>query len=276
VQDTRGPGLDLDRTYLLRRELEWLPPELRAVRWSMWGVSALLAGLGVAVTVASGGALAHLVAVAAAGGAVAGGPLGRSIMRRRLQRLARGQLDMVRLGAEPEGELVHLAGRISLSGPPLRGFLFGVEGVYRRMTLRLWHRSYLHESAVDFDLVDSAGERISVLVQGSRLLVPPPRELVDCPRPMFASQPPPPSLAALMGKHPTRQVAEGRAIPAAEFVLRPGAEVEIVGYKTGKVDPSAGSGIGRSPPMRPALRSGRIPLIITPKPALPGREDDPA
>jgi hypothetical protein len=268
--------LDLDRTFLLRRELDWLPLELRTVRWSMWGVSALLAGLGIAVTVASGGALAHLVAVAAAGGVVAGGPLGRSLMRRRLQRLARGQLDMVRLGAEPEGELVHLVGRISLTRPPLRGFVFGVEGVYRRMTIRLWRRTYLHESAVDFDLVDAAGERIAVLVQGARLLVPPPRALYDCPRPMFAGQPPPPSLAALMGARPGPQVAEGRAIPAAEFVLRPGTEVEIVGYKTGKVDPSAGVGMGRSPPMRPALRSGRLPLIITPAPPPPGREDDPA
>jgi hypothetical protein len=48
-------------------------------------------------------------------------------------------------------------------------------------------------------------------------------------------------------------------------VLAPGALVEIIGEKTGTVDPTAPSSPGgRAPPMRAAMRSGEIPLIITP------------
>jgi hypothetical protein len=254
--------LDLDRTLPLSEELAWLPPELRAVRWSVWGVSALLAGLGVAVTVASGGLLAHLAALGAAGGVLASGRLGRTLMRRRLEQLARGRLDLVRLGAEREGRLVHLVGRVDLVGAPLAGLLHGVPGVYRRMTFRLGGRRYLHESAVDFDLVGATGERVSVLVEGARLFAPAPADLVDYPVTPFAGKPPP-SLAYLFGEQLLEPDHRG-PLQAAELVLRPGDEVEIVGEKTSKVDPSAVAPIARLPPMRAALRSGRIPLIITP------------
>ena len=258
------PRLDLDRTQLLRQELDWLPPELRAVRWSMWGLSAAFAGLGLAVTVASGGLLAYLAAVGAAGGALATGGLGRSLLRRRVERLAHGQLDLVRLGAEREGRLTHVVGRIAVAGVSLAGLLHGVPGVYRRMTFRLGGQRYLHEAAVDFDLVDGGGERIAVLVDGARLCVPPPGELVDYPPEVLAGQALPGSLEGLLRPQLARLRARGRGLPAAESLLRPGAAVEIVGCKTERVDPTVGSAAGRRPPMRPALRSGRIPLIISP------------
>jgi hypothetical protein len=260
-------ALDLDRTQPLAEELAWLPPELRAVRWYMWGLSAGLAGLGVAVTVASGGALAYLAAVGAAGGALATGGLGRSLLRRRVEQLAHGKLDLVRLGAEREGQLVHVLGRIAPAPEGLAGLLHGVPGVYRRMTFRLRRQRYLHEAARNFDLVDSAGERISVLVDGARLYVPPPRELVDYPPEVLARQTLPTSLDPLLRPELVRLAGHGRGLPAAESVLRAGAAVEILGCKTEKVDPSVAASGGRRPPMRPALRSGRIPLIITP--ALP-------
>jgi hypothetical protein len=256
--------LDLDRTQPLRQELAWLPPELRAVRWSMWGLSAALAGLGLAVTVASGGLLAYLAALGAAGGALATGRLGRSLLQRRVEQLAHGQLDLVRLGAEREGRLIHVVGRVATAGAGLAGLLHGVPGVCRRMTFRLGGQRYLHEAAVDFDLVDAGGERISVLVDGARLCVPPPGELVDYPPEFLDGQVLPTSLEALLRPQLTRLRARGRGLPAAESVLRVGAAVEIVGCKTERVDPTVGSAIGRKPPMRPALRSGRIPLIICP------------
>jgi hypothetical protein len=263
---------DLDRTQPLAQELAWLPPELRAIRWSMWGLSAGLAGLGVAVTVASGGILAYLAALGAAGGALATGGLGRSLMLRRLERLAHGQLDLVRLGAEREGQLIHVVGRIAVARRSLQGLLHRVPGVYRRMTFRLGRQRHLHEAAVDFDLVDATGERISVLVDGARLCVPPPQELVDYPADVLAGQTLPPSLDGLIRPHLARLRERGRGLPAVESVLRAGALVDVVGCKTERVDPRVGSAVGRRPPMRPALASGRIPLIITPA-AVPAAEE---
>jgi hypothetical protein len=255
----------LDRTRPLSRELDWVPAGLKARRWWTSGVAwAATAGAATAVAVASMGTLAHLAALGAVGGFVAGDRAGRARLRRGLERLAHGRLDLARLDAAGEGHLVHVAGRIA-SSAPFASFLHQVPTVYRRMTFRHRWRRWLHEAAVDFDLVDAAGAYIRVHVDGGHLFAPAARELADYPVAALTSRPLSPSLVALWGAGAAGLVAPGGVLSAAEIALAPGALVEIIGEKTGTVDPTAApSPGGRAPPMRAALRSGRVPLIITP------------
>jgi hypothetical protein len=249
----------------VREDLDWLPRELKRRRWTTtaacWVGATTLA---TAATVVSGGALAHLGVLLAAGGIVAGGRLGRSRMLQQLEQLGHGSLDLVRLGAEPEGRLVHVSGRVSAQ-TTLPSFLHGVPAVYRRMTFRLGGTRFIHEAGVDFDLVDAAGVRLKVQVAGARLFVPPPAELADYPATLFTESALTRSLVYALGRNATREV---QVVPSAEVLLRPDTNLDVIGYKTEAVDPSIGSGIGRSLPMRVALRAGRIPVILTPRPSL--------
>jgi hypothetical protein len=52
-------------------------------------------------------------------------------------------------------------------------------------------------------------------------------------------------------------------VKAAEVLFRDGDEVEVVGYKARRVDPTAAT-LSRETPMRASLRSGRQPLLILP------------
>jgi hypothetical protein len=255
---------DLDRTHPLGHDLDWLPRELKLLRW---GVSAGawvgITGLAVATTALSGGALANLSVLGAVGGIYASGRFARALMLRRLGRLARGRLEIVRLGAEPEGRLAHVTGRV-LATASRPSFLHGVPAVYRRLVFRLGGTRYIHEAAVDFEVVDGDGERLRVHVNGAHLFLPPSRELADYPAALFTERPPAPSLSRVIGARGER-FTHARTVLAAEWVLAPDAEVDVIGYKTETPDPTAFTRAGRGPPMRVALRSGRIPLIVTPR-----------
>jgi len=255
----------MERTHALGQDLDWLPRELKLGRWSVTGASwvgtAAAAG---ALTIASAGLLVHLAALTGVAGVIAGGRLGRAFMLRRLEHLARGQLDLIRVGTLEEGQLAHVAGRVE-AGETLRGLLHGVPGVYRRMLFRRGGR-YVHEAAVDFDVVDASGERLRVEVDEARLLIPSRKETASYPESLFAQAELPPSLRAVFAGDPP-SAGTNRVVEAAEHVLQPGTAVQIIGYKTEAIDPVQGSRIGRGPPTRPALRSGRVPLLITP--ALP-------
>jgi hypothetical protein len=254
----------LDRTHPLRDDLDWLPRELKALRWSTTGATwAGATGLALAATIASAGMLAHVAAGAAAAGLYAGARLGRSLTRRRLERLARGRLDLVRVGGATEGRLVHVAGRV-IARANLPSFLHAVPSVYRRMSFRLSGTRFVHEAAVDFDLVDAAGERLRVHVAGARLFVPAPRDLADYPAALFTRPDLPPSLAAVLGPRGAEIAGRRASVPAAEIALCAGALVDVIGYKTETPDPTAEARMGRGPPMRPALQAGRVPLIVTP------------
>ena len=91
-----------------------------------------------------------------AAGVYAGGRLGRAFMLRRLARLARGRLDLVRVGTLGEGYLAHVAGRVAAPPETLRGFLHGTPGVYRRMDFdkddRLLGINFLAVSSQGIDL----------------------------------------------------------------------------------------------------------------------------
>jgi hypothetical protein len=176
----------------------------------------------------------------------------------------------VRLGAEPEGRLAHVTGRV-IAAAWQPSFLHGVHAAYRRLVFRLGGAHYIHEAAVDFELVDAEGERLRVHVNAAHMFASPRRELADYPATLFTARPLPPSLARVIGDRGER-FAAARVVPAAESVLMPGAEVDVIGYKTETPDPAASARAGRGPPMRVALRSGRLPLIVTPR--LPAEPPD--
>jgi len=253
----------MERTHPLGQDLDWLPRELKIGRWSVtgasWAGSVAAAG---ALTIASAGLLVHVAAVTGAAGLYAGGRLGRAFMLRRLDRLARGRLDLIHVGELEEGQLAHVAGRV-VATDTVAGVLHGVRGVYRRLVFH-WHgRRYVHEAAVDFDVVDAAGTRVKVEVDDARLLIPARKETASYPEALFARAELPASLREAFGRDPPSP-RTNRTVEAVEHVLQPGTAVQILGYKTDAVDPAMGARVGHALPMRTALRSGRVPLLITP------------
>jgi hypothetical protein len=185
-----------------------------------------------------------------------------------VRRLARGQVNLAQLHREADGELVHVRGKVSAQST-LPGFLHGTPAVYRRMSFVFAGTRLVHHAAVDFDLVDEAGELVTVQVAGARLLAPE-VEHADYPASRFHDQPLPPTLERLLSGR--REALRG-AISAGELLLRHGDAVEIVGYKSRTVDPRVAMRLARDIPMRATLRAGReLPLLITPTNRKPSSE----
>jgi hypothetical protein len=190
-------------------------------------------------------------------GAVLGDRAGRVAYRRHARKLAHGQVDLAALSQRDEGELVHVRGRVQAERV-LAGVLHDTPGVFRRTVFVLGRKKWVHEAAVDFALIDEKGERVFVHAAGARLLVPT-RELMDYPAARFER---------LRSSRLPDGVWLGRgSVPAAEYVLPDGAEVEIVAHKTVTPDATGAIDTGdyRLPPQRATLRSGtELPVIITP------------
>lgn len=258
----------LERTHSARHDLDWLPPHLKALRWTVAGtISASLVGGLIGAGMFAPWALvlyAKLAALVAAGGVFAGDRLARRLMRAQLRRLAHGSADLRRLASEADGELVHVRGRVR-ARDTLAGFLHGTPGVFRRMAFVLDGKPMVHEAAVDF-AVTAGGEEAIVQVARARILVPQ-EDPADYPADKFLAPSLPPSLmaATLMLRARLQHKVPRRPISAAEFVLRDGDEVELVGYKTRTIDQTVATRLSRDTPMRATLRSGKVlPLLITP------------
>src|SRR5438046_1699774 len=102
-----------ERTHLLRDDLNWLPRWLKAVRWTVAGgfwTAALGAAVGLAAAVPDQAFFLTTYGGAAlvAGGLYTGDKVARSVLRKRLARLAHGDVDIKRLKNQPDGELVHV------------------------------------------------------------------------------------------------------------------------------------------------------------------------
>lgn len=255
----------LERTHPAAEDWDWLPAQLKALRWavagSVWtgtlGLAALVAIVSHGVLLAKAGPLLGF------GGYLVGRRVGRAVVQARVRRLARGAEDLRRLPAEPDGELLHVRGRVRAT-QALSGFLHGASGVYRRVAFRLDGVEWVHEAAVDFALVDAAGEAVSVQVAGARLLAQE-RERFEYPVARFTTPPLPATLERIVAPRRERLRWRTRPVEATELLLRDGDEVEIVGYKTRIVDPTVQMRLERDIPMRAALRSGRaLPLLISP------------
>jgi hypothetical protein len=262
----------MERTHLARHDLDWLPPSLKAVRWTVaGGIWTGIVGLFGALAVVGKVNLyvyGKGFTVLAGAGFYAGDRAARAILRRRLGRLARGDVDLTRLSREADGELVHVRGRVRARAT-IPGFVDERQAVFRRVTFVVNEVRVVHEAAVDFSVIDDAGGQALVEVAGARLVV------VDGKRARRGSAlservlglPLPPSLDKALAARRKRQ-SKGKKvvdIPVGEYLLTDGAEVEVVGYKSRVVDPTVAERLERDTPMRATLRAGHeLPLLIAP------------
>jgi hypothetical protein len=249
----------VERTHEQDRDHDWFP---RGVRWRAHvaaGAAWSAAGAGsiaavIAVPMPEIFAVAAVVLSGAA--AVVSDHVGRALTRRALARMARGEVHLADVDQRDEGELVVVRGRID-ADEQLTGVLEGGRGVYRRMTFTAMGKSWIHEAAVDFALIDEHGNRILIQGGGARWLIQ--------PRPFRAYQ----SVALDRPDMPApvRELVrdnDALLVAASEQILAVGAPVRIVGYKTVTAD-ATGEVVGyRMAPQRGTLRSGPArPLMIT-------------
>jgi hypothetical protein len=272
-------SLALERTHLAKHDLDWLPPSYRAVRWGVAGavwtgifgaVGALLAFTKFQAIVYGKG-----LAALAAGGYFAGDRAARAVLRGRLRKLAEGAVDLSRLPAEPDGELIHVEGRIR-ARDSLPSLTSAQPVVWRRVAFTLGETRLVHEAAVDFLIVPSVDERGSepalIEVGQARLLAHDARGAwygADDPLTHALEALPLPDEVSRVMQRRAQQRARNRKLPrirAAELCLRDGDAIEVLGYKSRVVDPTVATRLPRDTPFRATLRSGKtLPLLIAPR-----------
>ena len=255
-----------ERTERARHDLDWLPPSFKVIRWSVAGTlwTAMAAGFVAMIAKSEIIFFGKGIAVMAAGGYYAGDRAAKAVLRRRLQRLARGAVDLRGLQKESDGELVHVRGRVKAQ-ETLPGLLGAEERVvYRRVVFTVGTDRWIHEAGCDFLLIDDSGERAIVEVEGARLIGADPKRRRQSPESSLAlydltwgGKGGPGALRV----NPRRRLV----VTAGEMVLRDGDAVEIVGHKSRRVDVTVDSRLERDTPMRATLRAGRaLPLLLAP------------
>jgi hypothetical protein len=257
------------RNHLAKDDLDWLPERYRVLRGAIVSGVWTVIGGGFATLMWSG---AHIIVFGkmfvalGAAGYWAGDRVSKGVIRARLGKLARGKVDLARLSNEDDGELVHVRGRVRAT-ETVAGLISSEPGVYRRTRVRFGEVDIIDEEAVDFQLVDDTGSAVSIEVEGARLLVHDPKlgrtAFPDRLYPLAMH----PGARRVVMRH-EQMVARGRRsglnIRAAESMLRPGDEVEAVGYKARKVDPTVADRMARETPMRATLRAGKdLPVIVS-------------
>jgi hypothetical protein len=255
----------MERTHLLKHDLDWLPPSYRALRNAVAGgvwtvVVGGLLGLSVFGHVHMFGLLGPMLTM---GGYLGGGTAARGVLRGRLRKLATGAVDLSRLPTEPDGELVHVAGRVRALGANKEVYkrsVFSFDGFVR----------VVHETAEDFWLVGN-GEPVLVEVADARLLADGREQLLDSDDARVRALevlPLPRELDRFLGQRARRR-AKGkkpRKVRVAELALVDGAPVEIVGYKSRTIDPTIATRLERDTPFRATLKGGKnLPLLIAPR-----------
>jgi hypothetical protein len=194
----------------------------------------------------------------------AGDRASKGIIRSRLGKLARGKVDLARLSNEEDGELVHVRGRVRAS-TTVEGLVSSEPGVYRRTKVRFGDVDVIDEEAVDFYLVDDTGVAISIEVEGAHLVVHDPKVgRTTFPERLFALAQHPGARRMVLRYEQMR--ARGRraqiSVLASETMLRSGDEIEVVGYKSRKIDPTVVDRMARETPMRATLRAGKDFALI--------------
>ena len=256
----------MERTHLAKHDLDWLPPSYRAIRWAVaggiWtGIIGGLTALSALGHVHMWGAMGSFMAVS---GYFGGDRAARSVLRGRLRKLASGAVDLRRLPSEPDGELVHVTGKVRALGESRE--------VYRRQLVTFDPQSrFVHESAEDFWLVGD-GEPVRVETADARLLADgkPQRYDGNLERARDLEARAASLLPRVVGyRNRRRQKGKSlRKITVAEFVLRDGDDVEILGYKSRTIDPTVATRLERDTPFRATLKGGRnLPLLIAPRTA---------
>lgn len=265
----------LDRTVRAKEDLDWLPPSFKAVRWFVAaGIWTGLAGLFAALIAIAKGAFVFYgkgLVLLFAGGYYAGDRAARAVLRRRLGALAHGHIEPEKLAKEPDGELVHVRGRVKVLEETIGGVLIPDERcVLRRVVFSLAGERWVHEAGVDFHLVGDDGEIVLVAVDGARVIsAEPERRKLEGELALAVQDltrlPSQRGRRADGGGIVVRTQYAGNATTAGEVRIRPGDVVEIVGYKSRSVDPTVQSRLERETPMRVTLRGGsELPLLVSP------------
>ncbi len=248
----------VDRVHLLKDDLDWAPSAI--LRLHKVIVGALVVGATVPAFLKFGPMVWFVPGIVAPFAMRVGNRGARALVRRRLNRFARGDVDLSRLKNEIDGELLHVRGTVEAS-ETLTGLVEPGPVVYRRVQVSLGRLQVVHEAAVDFALTDDTGQRVKVLTAGSRLLCPmSKRYLIEGDAEQRV-------LAEVRRTHIDKLLrnsgVERFETMGDEFVLRPGDAVDVVGYKTRVVDRDLQERLARDDPFRAALQSGRkLPLLI--------------
>jgi hypothetical protein len=258
----------MERTHLLKRDLDWLPPSYRAIRNTVAGgvwtvVVGGLLGLSVFGHVHMFGLIGPMLTM---GGYLGGGRAARGVLRGRLRKLATGAVDLSKLPTEPDGELVHVAGKVRALG--------GKREVYERSVFSFdGFIRVVHVRAENFWLVGDAGEPVLVEVEDARLLADGKEQMLDSDDARVRSLevlPLPRELDRFVAQRAKRRGKgkKPRKVRLAEYALVDGASVEVVGYKSRTIDPTIATRLERDTPFRATLKGGRnLPLLIAPRPA---------
>ena len=257
----------MKRTHLAKHDFDWLPPSYRAIRTLVGGAvwTTVVGGMLALSVFGHVHTFGIIVPFMTMGGFLGGGRVARGVLRGRLRKLASGDVDLKKLPAEPDGELVHVAGKVHALG--------GTREVYRRSVFSFdGFLRVVHEEAEDFWLVGE-GEPVLVEVADARLLADGNELAVDSDDERVRRLevlPLPQELNRFLAARARRR-AKGkklRSVRLAEFALRDGDSVEIVGYKSRTIDPTVASRMERDTPFRATLKGGRnLPLLIAPRPA---------
>lgn len=262
-----------ERTQRARHDLDWLPPSFKAIRWTVAGTlwAGMAAGFVAMVAKSEIIFFGKGIAVLAAGGYYAGDRAAKAVLRGRLQRLARGAVDLRGLHRETDGELMHVRGQVKAQ-ETLGGLLDGgARAVYRRVVFTIGTDRWVHEAGCDFQLVDESGERAIVEVEGARLIAADPKRRRVAPESAsllrnLAMGLPPDALSELPAfQKGSLKRRQRLVVTAGERLLRDGDTVEVVGYKSRRVDPTIAERLARETPMRATLRAGKsLPLLLAP------------
>jgi hypothetical protein len=257
----------VDRVHLLKEDLDWAPTAI--LRLNKLVVASLVVGATVPAFLKFGPMVWFVPGIVAPFALRVGNRSARALVRRRLSRYARGEVDLSSLRNEIDGELLQVSGTVDATDT-VSGLLDPVPCVYRRLQVSLGRIQLIHEAAVDFTLTDDSGQRVKVLASGSRLLCP------ISKRYLIESEAESRVLAEVRRTHIDKLLhqhgLEHFEVMGDEFLVRAGHRVDVVGYKTRVVDQRLEERLARDNPFRAALRSGeKLPLLIAAK----GSDDAP-
>jgi hypothetical protein len=251
----------MQRTHPLRQDLDWVPPRYHALRWTVTGGA-------VAATIAFAFAthLTGVIAPSVLGAFYAGDEAARRLLRVRLRSLAQGAVDVSRLPAEPDGQLVHVVGKVRVR-EPVQGLVSTEPAAFRRVQFNVSSMQLIHEAANDFWLVADGSEPILIETEHARWLAPMgKRTRVDGRLEEAIGSLPLPSRPRRVLEARTRWSELRKHVNRmliSEALLRDGDAIEVLGYKSRTIDATMTSRLERDTPYRATLRGGtKLPLLI--------------
>ena len=181
----------------------------------------------------------------------------RALTLRRLRSYAHHISHFAQLEPLADSELVSVRGRATVVSSTVQGALCGQPALCCSVDIAMGDFAICHQSAVDFYLEDPHGQRILIRTADAQL---------SCPNIALStvhSRDLREILAEFVPHAIDRLVDDDIHVRAGQYVLRPGDDVTILGYKTRIVDHRMSERLARDEPYRMALESGpETPVLI--------------